>query len=59
MSARLEELDRTSRERPLETAESLELERAICRVEGRRCSHGVTKELARAGVKRSGRRIFG
>lgn len=55
--SRLADLDRASRERPLTPAESCQLENDLCCAEGRAVSSGLRRELARAGIKRSGRRI--
>ena len=57
MTARLRELDRISRERVLSPAESLELEREVARVDGGRMPYGLTKALARHGIKRNGRGV--
>jgi hypothetical protein len=51
-----DELDRLSRERELTKAESLLLERSLLIVDGRRVPPGLTKALARHGVKRDMRR---
>jgi hypothetical protein len=48
------ELDTLSRERELTLQESLRLELLIARQHGKRRSYGLTKEMARARLKRSG-----
>ena len=58
MSARAEELDRLSRLRALSDAESFELERELFRGVGKRVPRGLTKALARQGIKRSGKRVL-
>ena len=50
--SRLEELDRLSRLRPLTKAESYELEREIAVTDGRRIPWGLTRALARQGLRR-------
>ena len=57
MSDRLSELDAISRQRTLTTAESYELERELARANRRRVGWGLTKALARHGIKRSGRPV--
>lgn len=52
MTGRLQLLDQLSRERELSAAESLELERELCRADGRRLPYGLTRALARQGIKR-------
>lgn len=52
LSARGIELDTLSRSRALTYAESLELEREIILAEGQKLPEGLTRELARHGVRR-------
>jgi hypothetical protein len=56
-TSEIAELEALSRTRALTRAESCRLELLICQREDRRRSYGLTKEMARAGLKRSGRAI--
>jgi hypothetical protein len=54
---RLAQLDAISRQRALTDAESLELEREIRFANGERLPQGLTRALARRGVKRGMQRF--
>lgn len=53
----ISELEAISRRRVLTDAESLLLERAILHNEGKRLPRGLTRALARRGIKRDMRRF--
>lgn len=57
--AEFDRLDALSRQRKLTPAESLLLERTIRLMERQRLPAGLTKELARLGVKRDMRHFSG
>lgn len=51
-SQRFKELDEIGRRRALTEAESLELEREVYLLQGKSLRPGLTRELARHGIKR-------